>query len=184
MMTISPLRLMPTTATVRTAHPELTPEDLSIAERSRSLWRLLRENAGVMARLTASPKVKWIVYRLHREDDRSDPLELLAKLIVQLASLGVPETFFRRVVLFVTEVVDDCFTGAAHQSRAELDRLAFIAEQRENAFEHARHTSGEVTPELLDAEAEAILAECAVEYVKARQLHREARQMRAGLVLA
>ena len=175
---------MPIASTARAARPQLTPEDLSLSNRARDIWRTLRDDAGLMARLTAEPKVKWIVYRLHREDDRSDPLEQLAKIVVQFASLGVPEAFFRRMHGFLGEIIDECFAGKSSVSRADLDRQEFALEQCENALGFERVIDGTATADELDAEAVAIEAEVAVEIVRARHLRREARQLRAGLVTA
>lgn len=157
----------------------LTPELLGVETQCRAIWRTIKDDAGLMTRITASP-LKWVVYRLQRNDHRSDPLELLAQLIVGLANLGVPESFFRRITLFLTGVTDDCFAGSATASLDELDRQELLAEQHENTANLERRIDG-ATPDELEAEAAAIEAEIAVEMVRARVLRRRARQQRAGL---
>lgn len=165
------------------AEDSLTPEDLNLGERSRDIWRLLRNDEALMQRLTLS-RYKHIVYRLHREDDRSDPLETLAGLIIGISSHGAPESICRRMQMLVASVIDECYTGAPHQPLTEHDRADFELETRENLLQRERLIDNFATPEELDAEATAIEAEMSEKLVRARRLRREARRARAGLVLA
>lgn len=160
---------------------DLTAADLNLDERTRELWRGLREDAGIMARIAVST-LRHVMYRLQRTDNRSDPVELLAGLIVKLSALGVPEAFFRRLLGFLEEVVDACFAGKPRVAMEELDRADLVLEASENRIQGIRLISHRASPDAKDAEAAALEREIATKKVRARLLRQEARLERAGLL--
>lgn len=160
----------------------LAPEDLEIGRRTRDVWRLLKQDAPLMARIARS-EIKWKVYRFHSEkDDRSDPLELIGNTLVALRALKASESFGRRVELFVQQLVDDLYAGTPEQSLADLDRADASLEFREDSLQNGRLIDGVASSDEMDAEADALEAEAAANLNRARLLRREARRARAGLV--
>jgi hypothetical protein len=160
----------------------LTPEDLGVESETRALWRELKDDVALMARIAAG-SLRWIVYRLQRTDHRSDPLELLATLMIKLAGVGASESFLRRIPLFLNRVIDECFSGRQQRSVEELDRLEFRYETEENSLSLERHIAGRDTPAALEDEADAIEREMSIEIERVRAIRRRARQIRNGLVV-
>lgn len=160
----------------------LAPEDLEVGRRARDVWRLLRGDAPLMARIAKSD-FRWRIYRLHSEkDDRSDPLELLGNTLVALRALNAAESFGRRIEIFVQQLIDDLYVGTPEQTIADLDRADPSLEFREDALQNDRLIDGVASADEMDAEADALEAEAAANLNRARLLRREARRTRAGLV--
>lgn len=163
----------------------LTAEDLRLDQESRIVWLAVTgEKFGPVMRRIAQTPLKWIVYRLRREGQRSCPLELIGRVIVGLAAVEVSEAQLRLLPLYLTRLIDECFTGAAHRSLDELDRDEQRVEARENELTLERRVCGlgDYTPEQLQDEALANEQEAAVQLERARYLRRLARQKGAGIL--
>lgn len=160
----------------------LTPEDLLVDQDARIVWHTITgEKQGPIMKALASTPMKWVFYRVRRENDRSDPLELLARMMIWMANVGVTEARLRMIPLYLTRVIEECFAGTSHRALAEIDRDEQAAENRENEISIARLTSTSVTAEDFDAQAIAdeIQATCLME--RARVCKRKARQLRQNL---
>lgn len=161
----------------------LTPDALELDRRCRQLWRAILGDGSLRAAATAdgSP-IRHVVWRLGRSDGRCDPVEGAARLIVELAARGAAEAHLRPVVLLLDEVLAACYAGgAAVRTLAEIDRAEIVADYREDVAEQERHLAavvGALTPDLLDAQAEADEGEAALLIERSRTARREARRIR------
>lgn len=159
----------------------LTPEDLLLEADARMLWLTItgEKHGNIMLRIARTP-MRWVIYRLRRENHRSCPIELLGRLIVWLANAGVSEARLRMIPLFLTRVIEECFAGNAHRTFDEVDREELQLESREHELSLERHLVSlpACEPEQLEAEALANEQEAAVQLERARLLRRQARQRR------
>jgi hypothetical protein len=157
----------------------LTPEDLLLDQETRTIWCAVTADRDVMRKVTTGP-IRWVIYRLRRESNRSCPLELLARIIVWLANAGVSEATLRMIPLFISRVIEECFAGSAHRTLNELDREKCGIEATEHALELDRRIEGADTlsPDALEAEALADEREASVDIERARLLRRVARLRR------
>jgi hypothetical protein len=163
-------------ALARSDRERLLPEDLLLDTEARAVWRTVTEDKSTMMRITASP-IRWIIYRLRKQDHRSCPLELTGRLIVWLANAGVSEALLRLIPLYLERVIENCFAGKAQRSLDEIDREEQQLEHRENELALERRI---MTPNADQLEAEAAVneQEAAVSTERARALRRRARQIR------
>lgn len=153
----------------------LTPEEMSLEEESRQVWLTVTSNKALRERLTNSP-LRHTVYRLRRESDRSDPLELISRIIVTAAAVGYPEATVRLLELHVASVIARCYTGNAHRSLDELDLVEDALEAEEGKATLQRRIAGEaVTAEQLTHEATLNELEASVQLERAKELRRIAR---------
>lgn len=160
----------------------LTPDELSLADEARQVWLVVTDNKPLRERLLATP-LHHIIYRLRRESDRSDPLELLSRIIVMMAAVGFPASTVDLLLLHLQGVKARCYTGNAHRSLKELDVEEDRYEAAENACViHRLHEGEAVTDEQLTHEAEINELEGTVQFERAKELRRLARQR--GRVLA
>lgn len=161
------------------ANPDrLTPRDFDLDGETRGIWRQITEHRDARVRLSKSP-VGHIVYRLRRAGERSDPLEVVARLIISAANVGIPEAKVRLLSFYLDSVIDRCFAGRAHRSIEELDRDELTRETEENRQTLERWIAAGAgrtpTPAELEAEAAANEEEAAVQIERARLLRRLAR---------
>lgn len=160
----------------------LTPDEMSLGEEARQVWLAVTSNRSLRALLMRTP-LKHIIYRLRRESDRSDPLELLSRIIVIMAAVGFPESTVDLLLLHLQGVKARCYTGNAHRSLKELDTEEDRYEAAENACViHRLHAGAAVTDEQLTREAELNELEGTVQFERAKELRRQARA--AGRVIA
>jgi hypothetical protein len=116
------------------------------------------------------------VYRFRRENDRSDPLELIACFIVTAAACGYPESTVRLLVTHVESVIARCYTGNAHRTLDELDVEEGRLEAEENELALRRRIAGDsVTVEQLEHEATLNELEANTQLERAKLLRRQAR---------
>jgi hypothetical protein len=153
----------------------LTPEDLSLGEEARNVWLTITENRQLRDRLMKTP-LRHKVYRFRRENDRSDPLELLSCFIVIAAACGYPESTVRLLLTHIESVIARCYTGNAHRTIDELDLEEGRLESEENELGLRRRIAGEtVSAEHLEHEATLNELEANVQLERAKLLRRMAR---------
>jgi hypothetical protein len=153
----------------------LTPEDLSLGEEARNVWLTITENRQLRDRLMKTP-LRHKVYRFRRENDRSDPLELLSCFIVIAAACGYPESTVRLLLTHIESVIARCYTGNAHRTIDELDLEEGRLESEENELGLRRRIAGEtVSAEHLEHEATLNDLEANVQLERAKLLRRMAR---------
>lgn len=174
-------------ATPRTAEPVLTPDDLELDVRSRQVWRTVLADDRLRHECTRSDSpIRHVIWRLGRSDHRHDPVEGLARMLVELAARGAAESQLRPLITLLDGVLTDCYAGAGCpgvRTLAELDRLEIVVDHLEDVAAQERHlaaVSGSVPPELLDRQAEADEAASAVLLERSRIARREARRIRQG----
>jgi hypothetical protein len=154
----------------------LTPAEMSLGEEARQVWLVVTSNKLLRELLMATP-VKHIIYRLRKENERSDPLELLARIIVTMAAVGYPESTVDLLILHLQGVKARCYVGNAHRSLDELDVEEVKHEAQENELAIRRRIAGDaVTPEQLLAEAQVNELEATLQFERAKELRRRARQ--------
>jgi hypothetical protein len=156
----------------------LLPEDLLLDTEARAVWRTVTEDKSVLRRITGGP-MRWTIYRLRKEDHRSCPLELTARLIVWLANAGASEAMLRLIPLYLERVIENCFAGKAQRTLDEIDRDEQQIEHRENELALERRIAITPTPASLEAEAAINEQEAAVSIERARALRRKARTVLA-----
>ena len=153
----------------------LTPEAMNLGDETRDVWHVVTENEGLFARLIASP-IKHIIYRLRREENRSDPLEQLDRIIVTMAAVGYPESTVDLIVAHVQGVKVRCYPTGEHRPIRELDLEEAKLEAHENKLTIMRlHAGDDVTPEHLVREAEINEREGALQFERARVLRHMAK---------
>lgn len=165
--------------------PALTPDELELDQRCRQLWRVMFGDDRLRAAATGrTSPIRHIVWRLGRRDGRCDPLAGAARLIVELAARGAAESQLRPIPLLLDEVLTSCYAGTGGpgaRTLAEIDRAEIQVDHLEDVAAQERHlaaVAGSVTPELLDAQAEADETASAVLLERARVARREARRIR------
>lgn len=164
----------------------LAPEDVDIAARCRATWvAVTGKIRGRMLHLGVRTPLYWIVARLRSsKGHRSDPLELLDRIIIQLARHEWPEAELRLLVQHVDETVTICYTGTAQRFPEQIDVDEQHIEGKENDLQTARLAAiarGQTPdPDVLEQEAICLKLEASLSCEKARALERDARRIRAG----
>lgn len=153
----------------------LTPELLDLGTEARQVWHAVTKEKSLRDRLMQTP-LRHIIYRLRRASDRSDPLELIARILVTMAAVGYPEATVRLLITHLNDVVARCYTGNAHRTLDELDVEEMALEASENALSLERRITADLTAEQLLREAEVNEAEATLQLERAKELRRQARQ--------
>lgn len=153
----------------------LTVDELDLGAECRNVWLVVTENKTLRELVMRSP-LRHVVYRLRRQSERSDPLELLSKLIVTLAACGYPEATIDLLLVHLNSVKVRCYVGNAHRSLDELDLEETKLEAQENELTLLRRVLGDRTsPEQLQREAEVNELEATLQFERAKELRRLAR---------
>lgn len=153
----------------------LTPEEMDLGTETRDVWMAVTSNRTLRERLTMTP-VRHIVYRLRRENDRSDPLEQLDRLIITMAAVGFPESTVQLLIAHLNGVIARCYTGNAHRDLAELDLEETKLEAAENELMLVRRIAGEAaTPDTFVREAEVNELGATLQFERAKELRRRGR---------
>jgi hypothetical protein len=154
----------------------LTPAEMNLGEEARQVWLVVTSNKLLRELLMATP-LKHIIYRVRKENERSDPLELLARIIVTMAAVGYPESTVDLLILHLQGVKARCYVGNAHRSLEELDVEETQHEAHENELVLIRRIAGDaITPEQLLREADANEREATLQLERAKELRRQARR--------
>lgn len=162
---------------------DLGLDEAQLAEKCRRTWHDVTDGETLIARLRATP-VYHAVARCRKSDRQSDPLYLLARILLWLARRGWSEARLRRLLLVLDDVLVAAFSGAATPSIDQLD----AAEAHVEGAENERFTDRRIrrlencSPDDLRAEASLNRDEAAISLTRARVLERHARRLEAGLV--
>jgi hypothetical protein len=126
-----------------------------------------------------------LVARLCRQDDRSDPIVIIDRLILWLAAMGWPEERVRLIEIHIRSRIDQAYAGSALVAPEAIDETEQRLDGAEDELQLRRllkQTRG------LNATAAEMLQEAgvreelaAVQVVHARSLRRGARRLGVGL---
>lgn len=182
------LQLLPSSVSTHTnsiaalaSRDHLLPEHVDLDAEERATWRAFRgdERSEFTKRLRADTPVYWMLARLCREGDRSDPLAIIDRVIMWSAAAGLPEDRARLVELHVRQRIDQVYAGRALPKPEQLDQREQQLDGEEDELQVERllaRASGRPIPVSdLVREAEARTELAAIELTEARSLQREAR---------
>jgi len=148
----------------------LTPEAMDLGTEARDVWLAVTSNVALFAKLVATP-LRHIIYRLRRENERSDPLEQIGRIIIAMAAVGYPESTVDLLIAHLQGVKVRCYPTGEHRSLRELDLEEAKLEATENKLALLRlHAGADVTPEHLKREADVNEREALLQMERARAL--------------
>lgn len=110
------------------------PEGVDLDREGRELWLAVRgeaQHAPLMAKLRNCTPIYWLISRLCRESDRSDPIIVIERIIFWLAKIGWPEERLRLIELRIRARIDQAYAGASAPKPEDVDEV----EQRLDGIE-------------------------------------------------
>jgi hypothetical protein len=174
------------TATLLAQSDRIAPEDVDLSARPRQTWlSVTGQQRGPLMHLIVKTPFYWIIARLRsNKEHRSDPLEMLDRIVVMLASKGWPESNLRLLEQHLGETITICKAGTAQRAPEQIDLEETQVEGQENNLASARLAKlagGRLPdPDALEAEALQCRLEASNSIEKARSLERDARTLRSG----